>query len=146
MTTELAAILCVTAFKLATLAVGLASLAMGYSLFARGIWGRSGEQNELVAAFGNNRLMMKSAAPGAFFALFGAVFISISVFRGFTVTPVGSGDTRPPAAGESVDAGGRVSRDRPAEGRGASDEAVAEGGRKGGVTGGRVEIKGTGDD
>jgi hypothetical protein len=52
---------------------------MGYRLFLAGIWGHAGE---IEGEFGNNKLVIKKAAPGTFFALFGAIIISITIYKG----------------------------------------------------------------
>lgn len=72
-------IISLTAYKLVSLIVGSAFSYMGYRLFLAGVWGHSGE---LQTEFGNNKLVLKKAAPGTFFVLFGAVIISITLYKG----------------------------------------------------------------
>jgi len=79
MDTEISIIISLTLYKLTSLLVGLASIYMGYLLFTKGIWGQAGA---LTAIFKNNKLILKNAAPGTFFALFGAVIISITLWIG----------------------------------------------------------------
>ena len=79
MTTELAVILGITIYKLACLAVGSLFCALGYRLFKLGIWGGAGD---LDAKFHDTRLVLKSAAPGTFFAILGAVIIVVTVWQG----------------------------------------------------------------
>jgi hypothetical protein len=52
---------------------------LGYKLFVQGVYERAGE---LKAAWGDKNLVLKQAAPGTFFALFGVAVIAISIFRG----------------------------------------------------------------
>jgi hypothetical protein len=70
-----------TIYKVATLLVGLAFTFMGYKLFIRGIFTEAGE---LRANWENRSLMMKRAAPGTFFALFGTVIVCVSLWRGLS--------------------------------------------------------------
>ena len=72
-------ILSLTSYKIASLLVGSAFAYMGYRLFISGIWGHAGE---LKTEFGDNKLVLKKAAPGTFFALFGAIIISITLYIG----------------------------------------------------------------
>ena len=62
-----------------SLLVGSIFAYMGYLLFKAGIWGHAGE---LEAEFGDNKLVLKKAAPGTFFALFGAIIIAITLYKG----------------------------------------------------------------
>ena len=79
MTTELAVILGITAYKLACLAVGSLFSALGYRLFKLGVWGNAGDLN---AKFSNTTLVLKSAAPGTFFAVLGALIVVVTVWQG----------------------------------------------------------------
>ena len=83
MTNELAAIIGITTYKLACLAVGSLFCALGYRLFKLGIWGNAGD---LDAKFNDTRLVLKSAAPGTFFAVLGAVIIVATVSKGIDFT------------------------------------------------------------
>jgi hypothetical protein len=82
MTFDVIAILGYSLFKLASLLTGLISVFMGYRLFLAGIWG---EPSQFVANVGKNRLLLKSAAPGLFFALFGTCVIAVTLWIGFNV-------------------------------------------------------------
>jgi hypothetical protein len=75
----LAVIISLTAYKIASLLVGLLFSFMGYRLFMRGIWGHSGE---IDSQFGDTRFIIKKAAPGTFFALFGAIIVIATVSKG----------------------------------------------------------------
>lgn len=69
-----------TIYKLASLFAGSIFAYMGYRLFMAGVWGEAGD---VEAQFKDNKLMIKRAAPGTFFALFGALVICVTIFRGF---------------------------------------------------------------
>ena len=71
--------LCLTGYKIITLLVGSFFSYMGYRLFKLGIWGKAGN---LEANIGDKKLILKRAAPGTFFALFGAIIISLTVIKG----------------------------------------------------------------
>jgi hypothetical protein len=79
---ETAAIIGYTAFKLASLTVGLSAVFMGYRLFQQGFWGHP---TELAANMGENKVLMKGAAPGTFFALFGTAVVVTALVKGFNV-------------------------------------------------------------
>jgi len=48
-----------------------------------GVWGNAGN---LEGRYGNNKLILKSAAPGTFFALFGTIVIAVTVIQGLEIT------------------------------------------------------------
>ena len=62
--------------KLGTLLVGALCVCLGYRLFMRGIYGDS---TDIKAAWGNRALLLKRAAPGSLFALFGVALITVSI-------------------------------------------------------------------
>ena len=76
---ETQVILSITLYKMVSLLIGGAFSYMGYRLFISGIWGNAGS---LETHYENNRLVLKNAAPGTFFALFGAIIVSITLFKG----------------------------------------------------------------
>lgn len=76
------AIAIVAVFKIASLVVGLGFGYMGYRLFMAGIQRPAGE---LKVASGSRTLRLSRTAPGTFFALFGAVVIGATIFKGFDV-------------------------------------------------------------
>ncbi len=59
--------------------IGVLFAYMGYKLFIAGIWGQAGQ---LETAFGDNKLVLKKAAPGTFFALYGTIIIGITLYKG----------------------------------------------------------------
>lgn len=79
MMTELVFILGLLIYKLACLAVGSLLCYLGYRLFKEGIWGHAGN---MEANFRDTNLVVKSAAPGTFFVLLGAVIIVATILRG----------------------------------------------------------------
>lgn len=79
MTPELLVIFSITIYKLSCLIVGSLFCVLGYRLFSLGIWGKTGDLN---ASFGNNKLVLKSAAPGTFFAVLGAGIIIGTIAQG----------------------------------------------------------------
>lgn len=68
-----------TVYKLCSLLVGVFLAYMGFKLFMSGIWGNAGD---LDSKFGNFKIVLKHAAPGTFFALFGTVVIGLTIFKG----------------------------------------------------------------
>lgn len=68
-----------TLYKALSLLVGLLVVFMGYKLFIKGIYRDAGE---LQAEWNQNKLLLKKAAPGTFFSLFGAIIICFAVFKG----------------------------------------------------------------
>lgn len=69
-----------TVYKVATLVIGLAFAFMGYRLFLRGIITEAGE---VQTNWENRSLVLKKAAPGTFFALFGTAIVCVSLWRGY---------------------------------------------------------------
>jgi len=80
-----ALLLSLTLYKILTLLVGLASLFFGYRLFSSGTYKKAGD---LSSKWGDKNLVLKQAAPGTFFALFGAIIISIGLLKGLSIEKV----------------------------------------------------------
>ena len=74
-------ILIAAVYKIVSMCVGLLFGYMGYRLFMSGIWGKAGN---LDAEFRDIKLVVKQAAPGTFFALFGTIIVAFSVFTGIS--------------------------------------------------------------
>lgn len=68
-------------YKTLSMLVGFASMYLGYLLFMNGVFGPAAD---LEAEQGGNQLRLLGAAPGVFFALFGAVIVALSVYRGLS--------------------------------------------------------------
>lgn len=83
-------IISLISYKLASLAVGSFFAYMGYRLFMSGISGHAGE---LATGFGDGKLVLKKAAPGTFFSLFGTVIISITLYKGLEFKDYSEGTT-----------------------------------------------------
>ena len=79
MPVETQIIVSVTAYKIASLLVGAAFSYMGYRLFVSGLWGDAGT---FIAQDTNNKLVLKNAAPGTFFALFGTIIVLVTLAKG----------------------------------------------------------------
>lgn len=73
-----------TVFRLAIIAAGMLSLTLGYRLFTDGIqaYGASFEKTTFEAKVAGLAFALKNAAPGAFFALFGVIIISVMLVQG----------------------------------------------------------------
>ncbi len=69
-------------YKLAVVLAGTVSIFLGYLLFRHGIFEPAGD---LDARFKNTRLVLKQAAPGVFFALFGTAILCFTITKGFSI-------------------------------------------------------------
>lgn len=67
-------------FKIFGIICGLVSIYFGYDLFKRGVFDKSGE---FRAEYMSGNLILKSVAPGSFFALIGAIIIISVVISGY---------------------------------------------------------------
>lgn len=72
-------VIAMTLYKIISLGIGFALCYLGYRLFMAGIWGESGD---VEGSFGDNKVIVKKAAPGTFFALFGAIVIGLTILQG----------------------------------------------------------------
>ena len=70
------------AYRLAVLLCGYGAIVMGYRLFRLGVFEKAGE---LKANWGGRSVLLKAAAPGTFFALFGSAIIAVTIWKGFAV-------------------------------------------------------------
>jgi hypothetical protein len=66
-------------YKLGSLAVGLIIVLLGYNLFRIGFIEAAGD---LRAQSGDRSISLTHAAPGVFFALFGAFVIGVTIYKG----------------------------------------------------------------
>src|ERR1700692_4121366 len=66
MSSGLAIILVTALYKLSCLTVGCLFCSLGYRLFKAGIWGNAGD---METKFKDVNIVLKSAAPGTFFAV-----------------------------------------------------------------------------
>lgn len=79
MSDSFAVILGLTLYKLACLAVGALLNVLGYRLFLAGLKDPAGN---LVTEMKGFRIELRSAAPGTFFAVLGAVIVIFTVWQG----------------------------------------------------------------
>lgn len=64
-----------------TLFIGFGFAYFGYKLFDKGVLGAS----DVEAVWENKSILIKRAAPGTLFALFGVAIIAVSLWQGFSV-------------------------------------------------------------
>jgi hypothetical protein len=76
--TETAVVVAVLIYKLSCLGVGSLFCYLGFRLFVSGIWGNAGD---LRSTFGNSKIVLRSAAPGTFFAVLGAVITVSTIWQ-----------------------------------------------------------------
>lgn len=69
-------------YKLVVLLCGLGFSYLGFRLFLSGVFAPGGDMD---ARFGKNRLVLKQAAPGIFYACFGTVIILAAVWKGLVL-------------------------------------------------------------
>nr|WP_294950184.1 hypothetical protein [uncultured Mucilaginibacter sp.] len=68
-------------YKIACLIVGLVIVFLGYMLFIKGVFNESGD---VEGSFNDYKLIVRKAAPGTYFVLFGSIVIGMIVFKGFS--------------------------------------------------------------
>jgi len=85
MSDTIQATLLVTVYRLTSLLIGCGIVYMGYLLFKLGVFEKAGE---LKAAWGDRNLALRQAAPGTFFAFFGALVIVASLAKGLSIQQV----------------------------------------------------------
>jgi hypothetical protein len=73
-------IVSLTLYKTASLATAVLFCFFGYRLFLAGLWGPAGD---LRAKFKEFDLILKSAAPGVFFVVMGALIAGATIWKGF---------------------------------------------------------------
>lgn len=71
------------AYKAFSLMTGVFIVFLGYKLFVVGVY--SEQSSDLKAAWGDKSVVLKRAAPGTLFSLFGAIVVSLAVFKGVSV-------------------------------------------------------------
>jgi hypothetical protein len=69
-------------YKIVCLVVGLVIVYLGYTLFVKGVFGESGD---VEGSFKDYKLIVRKAAPGTYFVLFGSIIIGMIVFKGFSM-------------------------------------------------------------
>lgn len=82
-------------YKLVSIGSGLLVCYFGFRLFVLGIFTGAGD---LSSQFQNTKLILRKAAPGTFFALFGAAIIGVSLWKGLgfesEAQPLAQGDIK----------------------------------------------------
>ena len=76
---QIAVIVSIGIYKVASLAAGLSLAYMGYRLFIAGIWGKAGDVD---VHFKETKLLIRKAAPGTFFTVTGAIVIALTLLKG----------------------------------------------------------------
>jgi hypothetical protein len=85
--------LLVTLFRIATVLIGFGFAYLGYRLFRSGVYEHA---TDLKAAWGDKNLMLKQAAPGTLFALFGVVVVATGMYRQISFESTAKSNTNPP--------------------------------------------------
>ena len=67
-------------YKMACIVIGGISISLGYKLFMNGIWGNAGD---LDVKFEKSNVVLRSAAPGSFFAVLGAAVLIFTIINGY---------------------------------------------------------------
>jgi hypothetical protein len=73
------------AYRFSVVAIGLVFAFLGYRLFRLGVYEKAGD---LKATWKGASLLLRQAAPGTFFALFGTSIICVALFKGFDIQRV----------------------------------------------------------
>jgi hypothetical protein len=87
MSEGLAIILGFTLYKVTGLLIGAFSCWLGYQLFRNGLWNSAGD---VTAKYSKASIVIKSAAPGTFFAILGAGMMIAVVWKGYDLNAIGS--------------------------------------------------------
>jgi hypothetical protein len=69
-------------YRIVAILAGVLAIYLGYRLFMVGIYEKAGD---LKATWGSTHLILKQAAPGTFFAVFGALVITFGIWRGIDI-------------------------------------------------------------
>lgn len=71
------------AYKVFSLLTGGFIVFLGYKLFVVSVY--SEQSSDIAATWGDKSVVLKRAAPGTLFSLFGAIVVSLAVFKGVSV-------------------------------------------------------------
>jgi hypothetical protein len=69
-------------YKLGCLLAGCLLVTLGYKLFVKGVFNESGD---VEGSWRDYKLIVRKAAPGTYFVLFGSIIIAFAVFKGLEV-------------------------------------------------------------
>lgn len=72
---------------------GLVIIFLGYLLFIKGIFNESGD---FEGTFKDNKIILKKAAPGTYFVLFGSIVILMALYKGFVTEDLVKSETVTP--------------------------------------------------
>lgn len=81
-------------YKIVVTICGLLIILLGYKLFVKGVFDKSGD---IEATWKDKKLLIRKAAPGTFFVLFGACIMAISTYKGLQFDSASSSQTAHPA-------------------------------------------------
>lgn len=68
-------------YKIICLLVGLIIVFLGHVLFLKGVFSSAGDMD---VAIRDTKLILRKAAPGTYFVVFGSIIISMVIFKGYT--------------------------------------------------------------
>ena len=88
-------IVALTLYKVLSLGTGSGFSYMGYRLFMEGVRGNAGT---ITGSSGNKNFAVRNAAPGTFFALFGALIVGFTIYNRleFEIPPATETPLSPP--------------------------------------------------
>jgi hypothetical protein len=81
------AIVVVLTYRVVTVLCGTLIIFLGYRLFRIGVFEKAGD---LKGVWGDKRLVLKQGAPGTFFVVFGAIIVSVSIWKGVDLETIRS--------------------------------------------------------
>lgn len=81
-------------YKILSLLSGLVIIFLGYLLFIKGIFNESGD---FEGSFKENKIILKKAAPGTYFVLFGSIVILMALHEGFSTKDTTKSNNNAPA-------------------------------------------------
>jgi hypothetical protein len=81
-------------YKVICIAAGVIIISLGYRLFVKGIFSASGD---VEGRWKDLKLIVRKAAPGTYFVLFGSAIIGFTVHQGFSMEEKEAAKSSPPA-------------------------------------------------
>jgi len=72
-------------YKIVCILSGTVFAYLGYCLFTLGVWGKAGS---MELNYKDSKLLLRSAAPGTFFVVLGALIIAATILARFDVSSV----------------------------------------------------------
>lgn len=86
-------------YKILSLFTGVIIIFLGYLLFVKGVFHESGD---FEGAFKDNKIILKKAAPGTYFVVFGSIVILMALYKGFVTEDLQKSGKESPAALRSL--------------------------------------------